>query len=137
MIIAMDKRGFTLIEVLVVIVVLGILAAIIVPRITGRLDEAKIEATKVQMKAIRDALEQYRLDNGFYPTTEQGLRALVEKPTVPPIPPRWRQYMEKVPKDAWGRDFVYISPGVNHPYELRSVGPDGKEDTQDDIDAWQ
>ncbi|ADC89162.1 general secretion pathway protein G [Thermocrinis albus DSM 14484] len=133
----MDKRGFTLIEVLVVIVVLGILAAIIVPRITGRLDEAKIEATKVQMKAIRDALEQYRLDNGFYPTTEQGLRALVEKPTVPPIPPRWRQYMEKVPKDAWGRDFVYISPGVNHPYELRSVGPDGKEDTQDDIDAWQ
>lgn len=133
----MDKRGFTLIEVLVVIVVLGILAAIIVPRITGRLDEAKIEATKVQMKAIRDALEQYRLDNGFYPTTEQGLRALVEKPTVPPIPPRWRQYMEKVPKDAWGRDFIYISPGVNHPYELRSVGPDGKEDTQDDIDAWQ
>lgn len=133
----MKQKGFTLIELLVVIVILGILAAIIVPRITGRVDEARIEATKVQMKAIKDALEQYKLDNGFYPTTEQGLRALVEKPTTPPVPQRWRQYLDKLPKDAWDRDFIYMSPGVGRPFELRSMGPDGKEGTEDDIDVWQ
>ncbi len=128
--------GFTLIEVLVVLIILGIIAAIIVPRITGRVDEAKIEATKIQLRAIKDALEQYKLDNGMYPTTEQGLKALVEKPTIPPEPPRWKQYLDKVPKDAWGRDFIYISPGVNRPYELKSVGPDGQEGTEDDISVW-
>jgi len=133
----MRQKGFTLIELLVVIIILGILAAIVVPRITGRVDEAKIEATKVQMKAIKDALEQYKLDNGFYPTTEQGLKALVEKPTTPPIPQRWRQYLDKLPKDAWDRDFIYMSPGIGRPYELRSMGPDGKEGTEDDIDVWQ
>jgi len=133
----MRQKGFTLIELLVVIIILGILAAIVVPRITGRVDEARIEATKVQMKAIKDALEQYKLDNGFYPTTEQGLKALVEKPTIPPIPQRWRQYLDKLPKDAWDRDFIYMSPGVGRPYELRSMGPDGKEGTEDDIDVWQ
>ncbi len=130
------KKGFTLIELLVVIVILGILAAIVVPRITGRVDEAKVEATKVQMKAIKDSLEQYKLDNGFYPTTEQGLRALVEKPNTPPVPTKWRQYLDKLPKDAWGNDFIYISPGVQRPFELRSLGPDGKEGTEDDIDVW-
>jgi len=130
------KKGFTLIELLVVIVILGILAAIVVPRITGRVDEARIEATKVQIKAIKDSLEQYKLDNGFYPTTEQGLRALVEKPNSPPVPTRWRQYLDKLPKDAWGNDFIYISPGVQRPFELRSLGPDGKEGTEDDIDVW-
>jgi general secretion pathway protein G len=130
------RKGFTLIELLVVIVILGILAAIVVPRITGRVDEARIEATKVQIKAIKDSLEQYKLDNGFYPTTEQGLRALVEKPDSPPVPTRWRQYLDKLPKDAWGNDFIYISPGVQRPFELRSLGPDGKEGTEDDIDVW-
>ncbi len=130
------KKGFTLIEVLVVLIILGLIAAIIVPRITGRVDEAKVETTKIQLKAIKDALEQYKLDNGMYPTTEQGLKALVEKPTTPPEPPRWRQYLEKVPKDGWGREFIYISPGVNRPYELRSRGPDGEEGTEDDIDVW-
>lgn len=133
----MRQKGFTLIELLVVIIILGILAAIVVPRITGRVDEARIEATKVQMKAIKDALEQYKLDNGFYPNTEQGLKALVEKPTTPPIPQRCRQYLDKLPKDAWDRDFVYMSPGVGRPFELRSMGPDGKEGTEDDIDVWQ
>ena len=133
----MKSKGFTLIELLVVIIILGLLAAIIVPRVTGRVDEAKIETTKVQMKAIKDALEQYRLDNGRYPTTEQGLKALVEKPTIPPIPPRWKKYLDSVPKDAWGNDFIYISPGVNNPYELRSPGPDGEEGTEDDIDIWK
>jgi len=130
------KKGFTLIELLVVIVILGILAAIVVPRITGRVDEAKIEATKVQMKAIKDSLEQYKLDNGNYPTTEQGLRALVEKPNTPPVPTRWRQYLDKLPKDAWDNDFIYVSPGIQRPFELRSLGPDGREGTEDDIDVW-
>ncbi len=134
---SMKQKGFTLIELLVVIIILGILAAIVVPRITGRVDEAKIEATRVQLKAIKDALEQYKLDNGFYPTTEQGLRALVEKPTTPPVPTRWRQYLDKVPKDAWDRDFIYMSPGLGRPFELRSMGPDGKEGTEDDIDVWK
>ncbi len=133
----MRQKGFTLIELLVVIIILGILAAIVVPRITGRVDEAKIEATRVQLKAIKDALEQYKLDNGFYPTTEQGLRALVEKPTTPPVPTRWRQYLDKVPKDAWDRDLIYMSPGLRRPFELRSMGPDGKEGTEDDIDVWK
>lgn len=131
------RKGFTLIELLVVILILGLLAAIVVPRITGRVEEAKIETTKIQMKAIKDALEQYKIDNGFYPTTEQGLKALVEKPTTPPIPTRWRQYLDKVPKDAWDRDFIYLVPGVEHPYELKSVGPDGKDGTDDDIDVWK
>ncbi|HHJ63526.1 MAG TPA: type II secretion system protein GspG [Aquifex aeolicus] len=131
------KEGFTLIEVLVVLIILGLIAAIIVPRITGRVDEAKIETTKIQMKAVKDALEQYKLDNGMYPTTEQGLKALVEKPTTPPVPPRWKKYLDKVPKDGWDREFIYISPGVNRPYELRSKGPDGEEGTEDDIDIWK
>ena len=133
----MRQKGFTLIELLVVVIILGIIAAIVVPRITGRVDEAKVEATKVQLKAIRDALEQYKLDNGFYPTTEQGLKALVEKPTTPPVPQRWRQYMDKVPKDAWDRELLYMSPGMDKPFELRSMGPDGKEGTEDDIDVWK
>lgn len=132
-----NNRGFTLIEVLVVIVILGLIAGLIIPRITGRVDEAKVETTKIQMKAIKDALEQYKLDNGIYPTTEQGIKALVEKPTTPPIPSRWRQYLDKIPQDAWGRDFLYLSPGINRPFELRSKGADGKEDTEDDIDVWK
>ncbi len=132
-----DKnKGFTLIEVLVVLIILGLIAALVVPRITGRVDEAKVETTKIQLKAIKDALEQYKLDNGMYPTTEQGLKALVEKPTTPPIPPRWKKYLDKVPKDGWDREFIYISPGVKHPYELRSKGPDGEEGTEDDLDVW-
>ena len=130
------NKGFTLIELLVVIIILGLLAALIVPKITGRVDEAKVETTKVQLKALKDALEQYKLDNGNYPTTQQGLKALVEKPTIQPVPPRWRQYLDKLPKDAWDNDFIYISPGVNKPYELKSAGPDRTEGTQDDISVW-
>ncbi|NPB06137.1 MAG: type II secretion system major pseudopilin GspG [Aquificae bacterium] len=130
------RRAFTLIEVLVVLIILGLLAALIVPRLTGRVDEARVEATKLQLKAVKNALEQFKLDNGFYPTTEQGLRALVEKPTVPPEPRRWKQYLEKVPKDAWGNELIYVSPADGKPYELKSVGPDGIEGTDDDISVW-
>ncbi|WP_461831241.1 type II secretion system major pseudopilin GspG [Aquifex sp.] len=130
------RRGFTLIEVLVVLIILGLIAALIVPKITSRVDETRIKTTKLQLKAIKNALEQFKLDNGFYPTTEQGLKALVEKPTTPPEPKNWKQYMEKLPKDAWGNDFIYISPAGSKPYELKSAGPDGVEGTEDDISVW-
>lgn len=130
-------RGFTLIELLVVIIILGLLAALIVPKITGRVDEAKIETTKVQLKALKDALEQYKLDNGNYPTTAQGLKALVEKPTTPPVPNRWRQYLDKLPKDGWDEDFIYLSPAPGKPFDIRSKGPDKTEGTEDDISVWQ
>jgi general secretion pathway protein G len=130
------RGGFTLIEVLVVLIILGLLAAIIVPRVTGQADRAKIDQTKIQLRALKDALEMYKLDNGMYPTTQQGLKALVEKPSAPPEPPRWRQYLDKVPKDPWDRDYIYISPGVNKPFELKSAGPDGEEGTDDDISVW-
>lgn len=133
----LNHRGLTLIEVLVVIIILGLIAGLILPRIAGRVDEAKIETTKIQLKAIKNALEQYKLDNGTYPTTEQGIKALVEKPTIPPVPAKWRQYLDKIPKDAWERDFLYLSPGIGHPFELRSAGQDGKEDTEDDLDVWK
>jgi len=134
----MEKRrkGFTLIEILAVLIILGLLAALIVPKVIGRVDESRIETTKLQMKAIQNALEQFKLDNGFYPTTAQGLKALVEKPTIPPEPKHWHQYLDKVPKDAWCNDFIYISPAPNHPYDLKSKGPDGIEGTKDDIDIW-
>jgi len=132
----MMKRAFTLIEVLVVLIILGLLAALIVPKLTGRVDEARIETTKLQLKSIKSALEQFKLDNGFYPTTQQGLKALVEKPSTPPEPKHWKQYLEKLPKDAWGNDFIYISPAGERPYELKSPGPDGIEGTEDDISVW-
>ncbi len=128
--------GFTLIEVLVVLIILGLLAAIIVPRVTGQAERAKVDQTKIQLRALKDALEMYKLDNGMYPTTQQGLNALVEKPEIPPEPQRWRQYLDKLPKDPWDRDYIYISPGVNKPFELRSAGPDGEEGTDDDISVW-
>ena len=131
------SKGFTLIEVLAVLLILGLLAALIVPKVVGRVEQSRIETTKLQMRAIKSALEQFKIDNGFYPTTQQGLKALVQKPTIPPVPNNWHQYLEKVPKDAWGRDFIYISPAPNRPYDLKSAGPDGVEGTEDDIDIWE
>ena len=130
------QRGFTLLELLVVILILSLLAALVIPKLTGRVDEAKIDTTKVQLKSIKHALEMYKLDNGTYPTTEQGLKALVKKPDTPPIPKKWKQYMEEVPKDAWGNDFIYIYPAEKHPFELKSKGPDGELGTEDDISVW-
>lgn len=126
------RGGFTFIELMVVIVILSTLAMIVMPRFFGRIDEARVTATQVQIKNIEQALRLFYLDNGFYPETEQGLKALVEKPTTGRIPNKWRDggYLEKnvLPKDAWGNDFIYLSPGRNgEDYEIISYGRDGRE----------
>jgi general secretion pathway protein G len=136
-------RGFTLIELMVVIVILGILAGLIIPRIMGRPDEARQTKARIMIEGIETALKLYRLDNGFYPTTEQGLRALVEASTIQPVPRNWREggYLEKgkVPKDPWGNDFVYLSPGTQGELDLISYGADGQpggEGKNKDITNW-
>lgn len=115
-----------------VIVILGILATLIMPRIFGRIEQAKITSAKLQIKNFEAALKLFYLDNGFYPSTEQGLRALIEKPTTGRIPKKWREggYLEKkkIPKDPWGNDYIYLSPGRHgEEYEIISYGRDGKE----------
>ncbi|MFN9571538.1 MAG: type II secretion system major pseudopilin GspG [Betaproteobacteria bacterium] len=120
-------RGFTLIEIMVVITILGILAALIVPRVVGRTDDARIGAAKQDIASIMQALKLYRLDNGRYPTTEQGLRALIERPGTEPQPANWKQggYLERssVPKDPWGKEYQYLSPGRRVYAELMTVLP--------------
>jgi general secretion pathway protein G len=135
------NNGFTLIELLVVILILSLLVAIVAPRILGRTDEARKTAAQVQIKQLEGALNLFRLDNGFYPTTEQGLEALVTKPTISPIPLKWREggYISKVPVDPWGKPFAYLSPGTHGEFDLVSYGADGEpggEGKDEDIQNW-
>ena len=139
-----NQRGFTLIELMVVIVILGILAGLIVPRIMGEPDKAKRIKARVQIESIATALKMYKLDNGKYPTTEQGLQALVEKPSSGDIPKKWRKggYLDKgkVPKDPWKNDFVFLSPGIHDDFDLISYGADGTsggEEENADINSWE
>jgi len=136
-----NDRGFTFIEIMVVVAILAILAALVVPRIMGRTDDAKRTAAKVQIRNIEGALQLYKLDNGVYPTTEQGLRALVEKPTVGVIPKKWKLggYLPKLPEDPWGNPFKYLSPSQRGEYEVVSLGTDGEvggEGSNADIANW-
>ncbi|ANA33236.1 type II secretion system major pseudopilin GspG [Ralstonia mannitolilytica] len=121
-------RGFTLIEIMVVVVILGILAALVVPKIMSRPDEARIIAAKQDIASISQALKLYRLDNGRYPTTEQGIAALVTKPTTEPIPNNWKGggYLERLPKDPWGHPYQYLNPGVRGEVDIFSFGADGQ-----------
>lgn len=137
------ERGFTFIEIMVVVAILAILAALVVPRIMGRTDDAKRTAAKVQIRNIEGALQLYKLDNGVYPTTEQGLKALVEKPTVGVIPKKWKigGYLQKLPEDPWGNPYKYLSPSPNlkGDYEIISFATDGEpggEGINSDIANW-
>jgi general secretion pathway protein G len=129
-------QGFTLIEILVVIIVLGLLAALVGPRILGRVSEAKSATARTQIALLGVALDNYRLDNGTYPTTEQGLDALQEKPTREPVPLNWRgPYLKKaVPLDPWGRPYIYKAPGEHNPtgYDLSTLGRDGQPGGEDE-----
>lgn len=136
--------GFTLIELMVVIVILGILAGLIVPRIMGRPEEAKQLKAKLQIESLETSLQLYKLDNGVYPGTEQGLQALIEPPTTGNVPQKWREggYVEKgrLPKDPWGNEFVYLSPGAHGDFDLISYGADGVpggEGRDKDINNWE
>ena len=135
------RTGFTMIEMLVVVVILGLLATLVVPKVVGQGEEAKKTATMVQIKEIEQALDMFKLDNGFYPSTEQGLDALVQKPSMTPEPRKYREggYMKKVPVDPWGGLFVYRSPGEHGEYDLFCTGTDGQEGGEGkgkDITNW-
>lgn len=135
------QAGFTLIEILVVVVILGILASIIVPKIMKRPEEARRTKAVMDIKAIETALNLYRLDNGVYPSTEQGLEALVTQPTTGVVPKNWKEggYLDKVPKDPWKNPFVYLSPGVHKEFDLVSYGADGVEGGEGkdaDVENW-
>jgi len=138
------QQGFTLIELMVVIVILGILATFIMPRIMGRPEEARRMAAKAQIQSIESALRLFKLDNGFYPSTEQGLEALVYPSTTGRVPEHFREggYLEKgkVPMDPWGHPYVYLSPGINMlDYDLKSLGSDGEEGGEGpnaDVESW-
>ena len=139
-----DVRGFTLIEIMVVLVILGILAGLIVPRIMDRPEEARRTKATIQIQSLEQALQLYKLDNGQYPTTEQGLHALVEPPSVGRLAKKWREggYLDKgkVPLDPWDNEFVYISPGLHGDFDLMSYGPDnepGGEGKDADINNWE
>ncbi len=138
-----DNKGFTLLEIIVVVFILSLLAAIVAPRIIGRTDDARIAEAKVQIKNFETALKLFKLDNGFYPGTEQGLEALIEQPAVGRIPAKYREggYLEqkKIPADPWGNSYIYISPGLYGDFDIFSYGADGKEGGEGkdaDIQSW-
>ena len=134
------QRGFTLIELMVVLVIIGVLAALIVPNVIGAADEARVTAARTDVTNIMGALKLYRLDNQRYPTSEQGLAALIERPSGGPQPMNWKPYLEKLPKDPWGQPYQYLNPGVRGEVDVMSFGADnqsGGEGNNADIGSWQ
>ncbi len=131
--------GFTLIEVMVVIVILGVLAALVVPRVMNRPDEARVVAARQDIAAVVNALKLYRLDNQRYPSTEQGLQALVTRPATEPVPQNWKSYLDKLPVDPWGKPYQYLNPGLKGEIDVFSLGADGQPGgagTDADIGSW-
>ena len=133
-------RGFTLIELMVVMVIIGVLAALIVPNVLDRTDDARATAARTDVHNIMQALKLYKLDNQRFPTAEQGLQALIAKPTSGPIPNNWKPYLDKLPNDPWGRPYQYLSPGIKGEIDVMSFGADGQsggEGKDADIGSWQ
>jgi general secretion pathway protein G len=133
-------RGFTLIELMVVLVIIGVLAALIVPNVLDRADDARVAAARVDVNNLVQALKLYRLDNQRYPTAEQGLQALVQRPNTSPIPTNWKATIDKLPKDPWGNPYVYLNPGLKGEVDVMSYGTDGQpggEGKAADIGSWQ
>lgn len=133
-------RGFTLIELMVVLVIIGVLAALIVPNVLDRADDARAAAAKTDVNNLMQALKLYKLDNQRYPTGEQGLQALLAKPTTGPVPVNWKVYVDKLPADPWGRAYQYLNPGVKGEIDVLSFGADGQaggEGKNADIGSWQ
>jgi len=134
------QRGFTLIELMVVLVIIGVLAALIVPNVIDRADDARTTAARTDVNNLMNALKMYRLDNQRYPTAEQGLQALQTRPTAGPAAPNWRPYVEKLPNDPWGRPYQYMNPGIQGEIDVLSLGADGQpggEGKDADIGSWQ
>ena len=133
-------KGFTLIELLVVLVIIGVLAALIVPNVLDRAGDARVTAARTDVNNLMQGLKLYKLDNQRYPSAEQGLEALVRKPTVGTPPPNWKPYVEKLPNDPWGHPYQYVNPGVKGDIDVYSFGADGQpggEGNDADIGSWQ
>lgn len=133
------SAGFTLIELMVVLVIIGVLAALIVPNVLDRADDARATAAKTDVNNLMQALKLYRLDNQRYPTAEQGLQALLAKPATGPIPSNWKSYLDKLPNDPWGRPYQYLNPGVKGEIDVMSFGADGQpggEGKNADVGSW-
>jgi general secretion pathway protein G len=134
------QRGFTLIELMVVLVILGVLGALIIPNFLDRADDARVTAARTDVGNLTQALKLYRLDNQRYPSAEQGLEALVRKPTAGTVPPNWRSYLDKLPNDPWGRPYQYLNPGTQGEIDIYSLGADGQpggEGVDADVGSWQ
>ena len=132
--------GFTLIELMVVLVIIGVLAALIVPNVLDRTDDARATAARTDIGNLMQALKLYKLDNQRYPTAEQGLQALIARPSAPPVPANWRPYLEKLPSDPWGHPYQYLNPGVRGEIDVMSFGADGQsggDGKNADVGSWQ
>jgi len=134
------QKGFTLIELMVVLVIIGVLAALIVPNVLDRADDARVSAAKTDVSNLMQSLKLYKLDNQRFPTAEQGLSALVSKPSTGPAPLNWKPYLDKLPNDPWGNPYQYLNPGIKSEVDVMSLGADGQvggEGKNADIGSWQ
>ena len=134
------QRAFTLIELMVVLVIIGVLAALIVPNVLERADDARSMAARTDVNNLMQALKLYKLDNQRYPSAEQGLGALIAKPTQGPLPPNWKPYLDKLPNDPWGNAYQYLNPGIKGEIDVLSFGADGQaggEGKNADVGSWQ
>ena len=134
------QKGFTLIELMVVLVIIGVLAALIVPNVLDRADDARVSAAKTDVSNLMQSLKLYKLDNQRFPTAEQGLSALVSKPTTGPAPLNWKPYLDKLPNDPWGNPYQYLNPGIKSEVDVMSLGADGQvggEGKNADLGSWQ